>query len=1334
MRITSPPASPSPPGSPASAGTGRSRAALLSLVGTLLLVGFARLSPALDPSTPIAQYRARTWKQHDGLPQNSAVAIAQDASGYLWVATFGGLARFDGREFTSFRSTTHPGLPTDRTIALLPDRHGGIWIGMENGGAALFEKGLFHPCPGFPELRSVHVDSIVPGGLEQIFLGTANGVFELRGGRLARHWGVEEGLPAGQVSSLLHESDGTLWIGTTDGLARLRGARVEAVPPGLPPKIHVTTILRRRDGSLWIGTEGGIYRLDRDRFVEVALPSALPNRASERLFEDRNGNLWIGYRGFGLARLRGATAERYTTANGLPSDVVLSLFEDREGSLWIGTDGGGLHQLTDSRVLAYGSPRIPLSAPVRCVVEDGTGGYWIGTRGQPFRGLAHLTKEGLSYLGDPKFEGIPGVLSFFRSEDGTVWIGCEEIGLVLLKNGSVVSGPLLPEGSRDVLSFARAPRGTLLVGTSSGLFEVDSEKGPPRPVRGTESLGVQTILVAGDSTWLGTTSGLVELSDGTTKRWSEENGLASRNVRALFRDRAGTLWIGTYGAGLFRLAGERLDRIGPESGLAANTISFLAEGTRGELWITDNDGIFGVPRQQLDAWVQNPRSGLEVTHLTEEDGMLVRECNGGSQPAGLVDSGGNLVAATINGIVLVRADRSLKNPLPPPVFIQSLRVEGRELALDAEPALASSAREIEIRYAALSFIDSGGVRFRIRLEGSDPDWLDVGNRAQAHYTRLPAGRYRFRVVACNASGVWNEEGASLAFRVLPSFFESWWFLGLIALALALVVVTVFRLRTEVLRRRGRELERVVADRTAELEEARSGLERKVEERTAAVVSARALLEEQLAKTWAAHDALEASEERFRSVFDNAPIGIFRSSRDGTLLMANLALASMLGIDDPSELAGTNLCLHRCLRGQQQGSCLPDRDGDSSPWVHEAEWRRRDGQPLWVRVHMKLAEAPGNSGTAHIEGTVEDITEIRKAREMLSTLETAIVTMDLGITITDLENRVLYANPAEARMHGFGLDELLGRDARELGPETQRHELDRRELKEPWIFRREVLNRRADGSLFPVHLTSIPVMGGEGTPLCFVTLCQDLTESKKRDSQLQEALREAVVGKLAAVVAHQVNTPLAAMKTRLEMLREDAGENEAAQRNLDSLMKQVDKVAQTVRSLLGFVRQRNVGEGLTSLQDVVTSVSRLFEEAFRGKGIRVDVSLPAEPLHVQGSTADLQEVFLNLFENFREALGRGNRVSISTRTTEGSVEIRLEDDGPGLGPDPERVFEPFFTTKSHGTGLGLAICRNICIACGGSLIGESRQADEGQGARFVIRLPLAQAGPHREEPS
>lgn len=236
------------------------------------------------------------------------------------------------------------------------------------------------------------------------------------------------------------------------------------------------------------------------------------------------------------------------------------------------------------------------------------------------------------------------------------------------------------------------------------------------------------------------------------------------------------------------------------------------------------------------------------------------------------------------------------------------------------------------------------------------------------------------------------------------------------------------------------------------------------------------------------------------------------------------------------------------------------------------------------------------------------------------------------------------------------------------------------------------------------------------------LTQEVERGRAADA-LAAARREAALGRMAGVVAHQVNTPLAAIKARLSLLREDCGDDDEASASLAVIDRQVDRIARTVRVLLGFVRTREKGNANPRVAAVVQAVAELYSDALRSKGARLDLALPEEQLRIQGPSDDLQEVLLNLVENARAAVEHDGVVRISVARAHEQVRLVVEDDGPGLRGDPEQLFQPFYTTKTTGNGLGLAIARRIAEANGGTLIGEDR-GPAARGARFVLTLPLA----------
>ena len=245
--------------------------------------------------------------------------------------------------------------------------------------------------------------------------------------------------------------------------------------------------------------------------------------------------------------------------------------------------------------------------------------------------------------------------------------------------------------------------------------------------------------------------------------------------------------------------------------------------------------------------------------------------------------------------------------------------------------------------------------------------------------------------------------------------------------------------------------------------------------------------------------------------------------------------------------------------------------------------------------------------------------------------------------------------------------------------------------------------------------------GEGRVVRLGGTIQDITALIEAKRALHISEREATLGRVAASVAHEINNPLLAIKTRLHTLKKTMADRPEIAERLDLVTGQLDRIGRATRSMLGFFKQRTANSKLVSYAEVIRAATDLFEPSFEAKGVRVIVNLPHSLPGVSVSVDELQEVLINLLENEREALGRDNDLHVSAQTRDLQIVIRIEDNGPGLGLDPERLFEAFYTTKSTGTGLGLTIARRICESYGGTLTAENRN---GGGACFEIILPLA----------
>jgi CHASE2 domain-containing sensor protein/signal transduction histidine kinase len=266
--------------------------------------------------------------------------------------------------------------------------------------------------------------------------------------------------------------------------------------------------------------------------------------------------------------------------------------------------------------------------------------------------------------------------------------------------------------------------------------------------------------------------------------------------------------------------------------------------------------------------------------------------------------------------------------------------------------------------------------------------------------------------------------------------------------------------------------------------------------------------------------------------------------------------------------------------------------------------------------------------------------------------------------------------------------------------------------------------RSDPSRGPAkHFNAVihATKNAEGQPIHLSGTVQDITTLVEAKRALHAYEQEAVIGRVAASVAHEINNPLMAIKTRLHTLKKTIADRSETVEKLDLVMEQVDRIARATRSMLGFFKQRVAYSKLVSYTEVIRAVIDLFEPSFEAKGVRVIANVPQSLPGVSTSVDELQEVLINLLENERDALGRDSELYVSAQSRDHQIVIRIEDNGPGLGLDPERLFEAFHTTKSTGTGLGLTIARRICESYGGTLTAKNRK---GGGACFEIMFPLA----------
>ncbi len=284
-------------------------------------------------------------------------------------------------------------------------------------------------------------------------------------------------------------------------------------------------------------------------------------------------------------------------------------------------------------------------------------------------------------------------------------------------------------------------------------------------------------------------------------------------------------WIGTDGGGLARLEAGHFTRFGTREGLASNSVGYLIEDGEGYLWLGSNVGLQRVWKPTLNDFAHGRTQPIVARVYGRQDGLPVAECPLGSQPGACRTADGTLWFPTIRGLATVRPATLVRNPLPPPVMIESVALEGvvqettRFRTANLPPIVIPPGKgRLEVHYTALNLGAPERALFRYRLEPHENGWTEAGKERVARYPKLPPGQYTFCVTACNEDGVWNEAGNVLSITVLPPFWRTWWFLAASTVCLlGLIVAMVHFISTQKLQR---QVERLRQQEALEKERAR----------------------------------------------------------------------------------------------------------------------------------------------------------------------------------------------------------------------------------------------------------------------------------------------------------------------------------------------------------------------------------------------------------------------------------------------------------------------------------------------------------------------------------
>src|SRR5271170_1025600 len=766
------------------------------------LCGIATLSAAAHSQVPTTLGH-QSWSTENGLPQNSVHQIFQSRDGYVWIATEGGIARFNGIDYKVYNHENTPAFTSDDICCFTQDSAGSLWIGTADG-LLQYSAGIFRRYSTTDGLPSGRITSLAAGSNGSLLALSDNAIASLDGARFS-----PLSLPTSTIPTAMAQADdGSVWIASTSGIFQYREGHIRSLSISpvtqiadiegigvLPnhglwlrtgnslvllqdghqhtlqaghdiPATRIQSVLADSRGDLWMGTNKGLFVIDKTS-NHPQLQSTLGSSSVLSISQDREGDLWIGTETGGLDILR---QQNFRTVPGLSDHVITAITQTSGGAMWIGTNGDGLDRWQSGKTQHF-STRTGLKSEIILALAPGTNNsVWVGTPD----GLNHIegTRVVEAYT---SADGLPDdlVRSLLTGDDGSLWIGTRR-GLAHWKNN-------------QFFTFTRAN------GLNSDLIGAMLQSHSPDSPH---------------DLWIGTLNGLSRLRDGNITTFSTKDGLSGYIITSLAEDLHGTLWIGTKGDGLSTRSPAGFTSLNRQD--LPQDLDSILEDDRGNLWLSSTRSITRVSASSLIACASSRSCNPHPVSYGHSDGMPTEEASAIGHPPAWKTAQGTLWFATRKGVAVIDPSHLVENHFAPPVVIERFTADDIELPLStAGQSIPPGHNRFAFQYAGLSYLAPAKVNYRYILEGFDKRWTDAGSRRIAYYTNLPPGQYRFRVQTANNDGTWNEPGAEIAFYVRPPFYRSLWFILLAIGLIAALTILLYRLRV---RRLQLQFQAVLAER------------------------------------------------------------------------------------------------------------------------------------------------------------------------------------------------------------------------------------------------------------------------------------------------------------------------------------------------------------------------------------------------------------------------------------------------------------------------------------------------------------------------------------------
>lgn len=752
------------------------------------------------PAQELRNFHHTAWSSDSGL--GAVFDIQQSSDGYLWLTTSNGVFRFDGVRFQSADEITAGAAQNNELSSVFVASSGDVWFRTRAPGLLLWRDGKLSVFPGKGCTPGLLTGSTVEDRDGTLWIAGSAGLFTVREGN-CELVGPKYGLPDGFPSAIAIDRLGTIWVKMPSGVLLYLphgDSRFQVSPYGKGPVGDFAYLHEGPNGSMWLSDALGLRRVSGSGATSRTPAGGASKFGGARFGNftfDRDGTLWAAGSD-GIQRIEGAdklpidvsvdasSAKHFTVAQGLSSDVVWKMVVGREGTLWVATNSG-LDQLRRNVISEL---PIPAASEHQFAIAVGDNhNVWIGSRTLP---LTEVFPDGRTKT----FAETGQSISIRRDFKGGIWssgLGKHQLWRAL--NDGLESIPYPNDNHEVVASVALDKNNNLWILTFSqnvyrriGQTWVNQNKALGRPP------GILGAMEGDDAgnVWFAFSNNVVEWDGAGYQRYTYREKNRFPNCLTV---NGAHVWLGAESGVQLLMHGQFHNMRWKDPSLPGR-VSGIVETDGGDLWISSFSGITHVRSDELAKWIENPNYAISAETFNTLDGLPGLSAERFPEPSLVEDGSGRLWFAATKGIAWLdpaSLDKSY-NLAPPTVLVSSLVSAGKDYSNLKEVLLPPHNETIEVDYTALSLRVPERVLFRYRLDPVDKEWQDAGTRRQAYYTKLRPGNYRFRVIACNDHGVWNDAGAVLSFRVTPAWYQTLWFGVLCGLSIALIVWLLYRLR------------------------------------------------------------------------------------------------------------------------------------------------------------------------------------------------------------------------------------------------------------------------------------------------------------------------------------------------------------------------------------------------------------------------------------------------------------------------------------------------------------------------------------------------------------